>query len=69
MKKGLNKLFEKLGEHLLNVSVAIIVFSIIQPLVNGRFDKNLALYFTFAYFLLLILSSALIILGGSEDDE
>lgn len=68
MQSGLKKAFEEVGKHFLNVCVAIIVFAIIQPLVNGTFNLKLAVYSAVAYFTLFVSSIILLVLGGTNNE-
>ncbi|WP_457634568.1 hypothetical protein [Persephonella sp.] len=68
MRKGLKNALNEIGKHFLNVAVAVIVFSIIQPLINGKFQIGTAILFIIAYFILVIIATVFIIVGGKEDE-
>lgn len=66
--KKLSEGLKELGKHLLNIGVAIIVFAIIQPLVNGKFQIGTAILFIIAYFTVVVIGTILIIEGGNKDE-
>ena len=68
MKKGLAEGLKELGKHLLNIGVAIIVFSIIQPIMNGNFKTSNAILFIITYFILMIVGTIFIIVGSNEHE-
>ncbi|WP_164930571.1 hypothetical protein [Aquifex aeolicus] len=68
LKKPAKKTLEEIGKHYLNIGVAIIVFAIIQPIVQGKFNIKVALYFGLAYFIVFSIAIILLVIGGSCDE-
>jgi len=67
-KKNVKESLKEYGKHLLNIGVAIIVFSILQPIVNGKFETKQALYFVIAYIVVVLIGNVLVALGGNENE-
>ncbi len=67
-KKGLIKASEEIGKHLFNIGVAVVVFSILQPVIKGSFNLKSALTFGLIYLIIFLFASILIIVGGSKDE-
>ncbi len=58
---------EELGKHLLNIGVAIIVFAVIQPIMNDRVDFIKLIFSVVAYIVLVFLGYFFI--KASEEKE
>ena len=58
---------KEFGKHLLNIGVAIIVFSIIQPLTKGEFNPYVVIISIVAYIIVVILGMFFIRKGGKKD--
>ena len=58
---------EELGKHLLNIGVAIIVFAIIQPIMESKVDFVKVGIFAVIY--ILIASIGYFLIKASEDAE
>ncbi len=69
MKKGIGKALEEFGKHLLNIAVAIIVFTIIQPYIHNEIDINKVLIVIFIYFFIVLIGLMFIWIGGNKDDS
>ena len=63
-RKGL----EEVGKAIINIGVAVIIFAIVQPVVNGKFSTRLGLIAFFAFLLLLITGFWLVSYGGDRDE-
>jgi len=58
---------KEFGKHLLNVAVAIIVFSIIQPLVKGDLHPDIVIYSIVAY-IIVVTTGMFFIRKGAKND-
>ncbi len=63
-RKGL----EEVGKAIINIGVAVIIFAIVQPVVNGKFSARLGLIAFFAFLFLLITGFWLVSYGGDKND-
>ncbi len=60
---------KEFGKHLLNIGVAIIVFSIIQPLTHGSFNPYVVIISILAYIIVVISGMFFIRKGGHKNDD
>ena len=58
---------KEFGKHLLNIGVAIIVFSIIQPLTKGEFNPYVVIFSILAYIIVVMVGMFFIRKGGKKD--
>jgi len=65
--KGLYKALEELGKHFLNVGVAVVVFAILKPIIDGKFKPKIALYFFITYLLIVVTSTVFLVFGGRNE--
>ncbi|RUM49163.1 MAG: hypothetical protein DSY47_04070 [Hydrogenothermus sp.] len=63
-RKGL----EEVGKAIINIGVAVIIFAIIQPIVNGKFSATLTLGAIFIFILLEAISFFIVSYGGEENE-
>ena len=63
-RKGL----EEVGKAVINIGVAVIVFAIIQPIVNGKFSMTLIGSALAMFVLLETIGFFLVSYGGDEDE-
>lgn len=59
---------EEVGKAIINIGVAVIVFAIIQPIVNGKFSITLIISALGMFVLLAILGFFLVSYGGDRDE-
>ena len=52
----MNKVYEEFGKFFLNVSVAVVVFVFIKPIVEGEFNAFIGSVFGIVIFMLLFLA-------------
>ena len=60
MKKGIGKALEEFGKHLLNIGVALIVFTIIQPYIQDKIDVNKIIIAMIIYFFVVLIGLSFI---------
>ena len=56
---------EELGKHLLNIGVAVIVFAVLQSIMNNKVDFVKVVVFAIVY--ILIASTGYFLIKASED--
>ncbi len=62
------KAFEEYGKSLLNFSVAILIFAILQPVINEKINMLQMLIFGVIY-LVVVFAGMIFINLGEEDDN
>ncbi len=63
------KSLEKFGKQLLNIGVAIIVFAVIQSLINHSYSFGTILIAVFSYAIITLTGILLIEIGGCKDES
>ncbi len=58
---------KEFGKHLLNIGVAIIVFSIIQPLTKNSVNPYIVIYSIIAYIIVVVIGLFFIRKGGRKE--
>ncbi len=65
----MNKVYEEFGKFFLNVSVALIIFVFVKPLVEGDFNALVGFIFAVVILLLLIFAYLLLKKAGDIDER
>ncbi len=63
------KSLEEFGKQLLNIGVAIIVFAVIQPLINHSYSFNDIIIAVFSYTIITLSGILFIEIGGCKDES
>jgi len=63
----MNKVYEEFGKFFLNISVAVVVFVFIKPIVEGEFNIFTGSIFGVVIFGLLFFAYVLLKMAGNND--